>query len=406
MGVTMANSPGFSEAGPAVPTTGRLFYLDWLRVLATLGVFLFHVTNVFSGVRYEIVNAETSDFLIFVAAFFYPWGMPLFFLVAGAASWFALRRRTASQFRHERVYRILVPFLTGTLVLGPVQIYLSWRHLSETGVFSGTLLDFFYHRFPGIGPKLFGAYGYHMWFLGFLFAFSLLALPIFIWLKGVSGRGIVSWLARLCTKRGGILIFIVPPTLLRLGLQPFFPSLQDWADFFTYGAFFILGFLLYADDRFSRAIWRDWRILLGVGLVSIAAATVIGATFELADVEKAPRTFWELSMWALIGVCGWCWVAVVLSLGMRFMNRDSQALRYGQVTLLPFFVVHQPAILAVAYFVVQWQASIGLKLVAVALGSFVISIGLCELVIKRVRVLRLLFGMKDQQPSWVRMAIT
>lgn len=402
----MDNSPGASEVDPAVPIAGRLYYLDWLRVLATLGVFLFHVTNVFSGVRYEIVNAESSDLLIFVAAFFYPWGMPLFFLVAGAASWFALRRRTASQFRQERAYRLLVPFLTGTLLLGPVQMYLSWRHLSETGVFGGTFLDFFIHRFPGIGPKLFGAYGYHMWFLGFLFAYSLLALPIFVWLKGERGHRIVSSLARLCTRRAGILIFILPPTLLRLGLQPLFPSLQDWADFFTYGVFFVLGYLLYADDRFSRAIWRDGWILLGVGLISIVVATVIGATFELSDVERAPRTFWELTMWALIGICGWCWVAVVLSLAMRSMNRDSQALHYGQLTLLPFFVVHQPAILVIAYFVVQWETSILIKLVVVALGAFVLSIGLCELVIKRVRILRLLFGMKDRQPARVRVAIT
>ncbi|MEJ2736358.1 MAG: hypothetical protein P8189_22785 [Anaerolineae bacterium] len=56
-------------------------------------------------------------------------------------------------------------------------------------------------------------------------------------------------------------------------------------------------------------------------------------------------------------------------------------------------MVHQPVILAIAYFVVQWQASIALKLLVVILGAFAVSIGLTELV-KRVGILQVLFGMK------------
>ena len=64
--------------------------------------------------------------------------------------------------------------------------------------------------------------------------------------------------------------------------------------------------------------------------------------------------------------------------------------------ILPFFVVHQPVILAIAYFVVQWQAALLIKLLVVVLGAFAVSIGLTELVIKRVPVLRGMFGMKSE----------
>ena len=83
----------------------------------------------------------------------------------------------------------------GDILLGPVQLYFSWRHRTETGVFDGSFPAFVVDKAPQIGPKWFGAYGYHMWFLGFLFAFSLLALPIFVWLHtflvavtGTSGK--------------------------------------------------------------------------------------------------------------------------------------------------------------------------------------------------------------------------
>jgi glucan biosynthesis protein C len=390
------------RSGAPVTQAGRLFYLDWLRVLATLGVFLFHVSCVFSGLNYEIVNNENSETLFIITAFFFPWGMPLFFLVAGGASWFALRRRAAGQFRRERVYRLLVPFLTGTILLGPVQLYLSWRHRTETGVFDGSFPAFVVNKAPQIGPKWFGAYGYHMWFLGFLFAFSLLALPIFVWLKGENGRRVLSRLAGLCAHRGGILIFVLPPTLTRLGLQSYSPGSQAWADFFTYGVFFVMGFLLFSNEKFSEAIWRDRWILLAVGIISTVAVTAIGMSLESFDIERAPRTSWELVMWGLIAVCGWCWVAFMLFAGARFLNRDSEALRYGQLRLLPFFVVHQPVILFIAYFVVGWEASIPVKMLVVTLGAFTMSIGVCELVIKRVGFLRALFGMKAGQPGLPR----
>ncbi len=394
----MQNQAVSLQTDTTTSRAARLYYLDWLRVLATLGVFLFHASNVFNTANFEIKNTERSEAITIIDVFFYPWGMPLFFLVAGAGSWFALRRRSASQFTRERTLRLLVPFFTGTILLGPIQLYLSWRHRIETGVLNATFQEFVADRLSWISPKLFGAIGYHMWFLGFLFAFSLLALPLFVWLKGEKGRSVVSRLAGLCERRGGILIFIVPLVVVRLALQPFFPELQNWADFFSFGAFFVLGYLLFADERFLQAIRRDWPIMLTVGLVAFLAGMVIAISQASFGVENPPRVFWEFLVWGLIAACGWCWTAFMLFVGMRYMDRDSQALRYGQATILPFFVLHQPVILAIAYFVVQWQASILIKLLVVVLGAFVVSIGLVELVIKRVPILRVMFGMKTEQP--------
>ena len=384
-----------SQITPKAPReTTRLYYLDWLRVLATLGVFLFHASNVFNTTDFEIKNAEGSMAILIIQGLFFPWGMPLFFLVAGAGSWFALRRRTGGQFTRERTLRLLVPFLTGTLLLGPIQLYLSWRHRIEIGVWDGSFLDFVAVRLAYPFPKIFGAVGYHMWFLGFLFAYSLIALPLFIWLKGETGRRFVSRLAGFSERRGAILFFLLPPVVMRLSLHPFFPVQQHWADFFTFGAFFVLGYMMFADERFSQAIRRDWLILLGVGIVLILAAMPIGFLLESFEIEKPPSTFLEFLLWGLIAACGWCWTAFMLFIGMRFLNQDSPALQYGQKTILPFFIVHQPVILAVAYFVVQWDASIWIKLLVVVLGSFAVSLGLTEWVIKHVRFLRILFGMK------------
>jgi glucan biosynthesis protein C len=395
MGAKISQSSVVStQTGSSAQATARLHYLDWLRVLATLGVFLFHAINIFGPAKFEINNAERSDLIMAIQGFFFPWGMPLFFLVAGAGSWFALRRRTAGQFTRERTLRLLVPFFTGTILLGPVQLYLSWSHKSATGVWDGSFVEFVAERLSYPFPKILGAIGYHMWFLGFLFFFSLLALPLFIWLKGEAGRRTISRLAGLCERRGAILVFILPLAVIRLSLQPFFPQLQSWAEFFYFGAFFVLGYLVFADERFLRAIRRDWPILLGVGIAAMLAAMAIVVSMESFDIEMAPATSLEFLLWGLIAACGWCWTAFVLFMGMRYLDRDSKVLRYSLSANLPFFVVHQPVILAIAYFVVQWEASIAIKLLVVVFGAFVVSLGLTELVIKRVGILRLLFGMK------------
>jgi hypothetical protein len=79
---------------------------------------------------------------------------------------------------------------------------------------------------------------------------------------------------------------------------------------------------------------------------------------------------------------------------MRFLHANNRWLRYGQEAVLPFFVLHHPVILVIAYFVVQWNAGLLPKLLVVVLGALAISLGLYELVIRRLDPLRVMFGMK------------
>lgn len=387
-----------TQTDSTVRDTPRLYYVDWLRVIATLGVFLFHASNVFNESDFVIKNAETSLVVTIFQAFFFPWGMPLFFLIAGAGTWFALRRRSAGQYVRERTSRLLVPFIVGSILFGPIQLFLEWSNKIQRGVRQGPFLDFVKARPWSIGPRFFGVVGYHMWFLGFLFCFSLLSLPVFLWFRGAAGRRFVSWIARLCERRGGILLFILPLALVRLGLHPFFPYEHDWADFFCFMAFFILGYMLFADGRFTQAIRRDWPITLGVGIAAFLAFAAITLVTGDINIEAGPRTLVDFSWWGLIAVNGWCWTAFVLFIGMRYLNHTNKWLQYGQEAILPFFVVHQTVIVVIAYFVVQWNTGMLPKMLVVFVGSFVVSIGLYELIIKRVGILRAMFGMKSLRP--------
>src|SRR5512142_3183544 len=105
-----------SDLHGATPESPRLYYLDWLRVIAILIVFLFHAVHPFDFTGWHVKNAEQSLALTIVLVILSMWGMAFFFLVAGAGSWFALQRRTAGQYVSERFKRLLVPFLCGSIL--------------------------------------------------------------------------------------------------------------------------------------------------------------------------------------------------------------------------------------------------------------------------------------------------
>jgi hypothetical protein len=85
----------------------------------------------------------------------------------------------------------------------------------------------------------------------------------------------------------------------------------------------------------------------------------------------------------------------MLFIGMRFLDLTNRWLRYGQEAALPFFVLHQPVIIVIAFFVVQLDASILIKLPVIVISSFLVTLGLYDFIVQRIQPLRLVFGMKS-----------
>jgi peptidoglycan/LPS O-acetylase OafA/YrhL len=383
---------------------GRLYYLDWLRVLLIIGVFLFHALHPFDALLdWHIKNAERSGAVTAILLLIGPWGMPLFFLVAGAASKFALRRRSNRQYISERVTRLLIPFIVGTILLSPFQRYLEALNKDTyQGSFLSFIPEWLARSTSGIriSPAEFGDWGLHLWFLAFLFAYSLLALPVFRWFQRDTGINFIAWLGRLVEVRGGILLFILPLALARILVQPFDPHPQEhtWLDFVYMFLFFILGYIIYSDDRFLSAIRRDRWLLFGSGIVGLAAyfglSVVYGdIVFEWAQKFVLP---WSIILIFAFTLMSWGWALDVLYLAMRHLNFSNKWLVYGNETIMPFYLLHQPVIILISFFVVQWEAGILVKLLVVVISSFLITLGLVELLIRPFRPMRRLFGMKPR----------
>ncbi|MBZ0281993.1 MAG: acyltransferase [Anaerolineae bacterium] len=393
----MQSPQAAQNVDPSTAKMTRLYYLDWLRVVAILGVFLYHSVHAFDLTDWHIKNAEQSELITVFLLFVSPWGMPFFFLIAGTGTWFALRHRTARQYARERFQRLLIPFIFGCLLLTPLMLYFEWMHKVQTAVLNVSFWEFVGSRSMPISCQIFGWAGYHLWFLGFLFSFSLLTLAIFLWFRGEKGQQVAAWLAGLCEHRGGILLGVIPLLLIQLALRPFFPEGEhNWADFCFLMGFFVLGYLLYSDERFMAAIRRDWRLMFPVAVITTMIGMALIIFVDGYDWLARPDLPQFYLLWGLVVVNGWCWVVCVLFMGMRFLDFTNRWLQYGQEAILPFFVFHQPVIMVIAFFVVQWDADILPKLLVVVSSSFVVTAGIYELIVRHSHWLRVMFGMKSQ----------
>jgi glucan biosynthesis protein C len=398
----MQNKTISQQASNPPQKSVRLHYLDWLRVLAILMVFLYHAVHPFDFGDWHIKNVEQSEFITIILAILGLWGMEFFFLMAGAASWFALQRRTAGRYASERFKRLLIPFIVGTILFRPIETYLEWMNRVLRGLLSVSFQEFLgmvaseYASF-GFSPRWFGI-GEHLWFLGFLFSFALITLPLFLWLKGETGRRIVSRVAGFCEHRGGLLSLILPLLVVQLSVRPFFNEEHDWADFVFQMSFFILGYFLFADERFTRTIRRDWWLLLTLGTTIVLSLIVMYAMgLPVMTWGETPAMSQFYFIQSLVTGVAFCYTLTMLFVGMRFLDFTNPRLRYAQEAVLPFFIVHQPVIIAIAFFAVQWSVGISLKLLTVVIGSFAVSIGLYELIIRHIRPLRVLFGMRTRR---------
>lgn len=370
----------------------RLYYLDWLKALIVYGIFLFHVSLVFSIVPWLVSNREHSIVLSAFAGFCFPWGIPAMFMLAGADAWLGLRSRSASHYVRQRFLRLLLPLGLGMVLLTPLQRYLSSGSPPPPPDRLGyAYLAFIQH--PHWDPL-------HLWFLGYLFAISLAALPVLLWLRGPRGRSLISLLVAVAVHRGGLLLLALPLCVSQLVLRPQFPSYQGWADVATYSLVFLFGAVLFSDRRFEASIRRDirWFLALGLGAAITLAVLIYVAPGHLPNDARVPairQAAYSLAWSADI----WCWLLAVLYLGIRWLDFPNRVMDYARESMLPFYVIHHPVVLVVASLVVTLNVGLWPKFGMVAIAGLATTLLIYEFGVRRWRLTRLLFGLKVAKAS-------
>jgi glucans biosynthesis protein C len=361
-----------------------------------LGVFYAHASSLFDILFWHISASQEAD----LAAFGTRWGMSLFFLLAGASAQFSLRTRTPRQFIDERFMRLIIPFVFGVLLLSPFQGYLLDREMAK---FSGSFLQFYPYFFvqirPGVDPDVLASYGSHLWFLAFLFLFSLSALPFFSFLSKFSGQQLIEKLASLCEQPGGIFVFVLPIALIQLTLRAAFPGYREWADFLCWLAYFVSGYLLLAHQRLMQALHKQGLLIGCMSVICVVA--LLGTTYGpgyLSLWENTPSYSFKFELYQLLtSITAWSLMLSALWLAMRFLDVRNRFIAYANEAVLPFYVLHYSVIVIMIFLLTRWQGSTGITFLAVLGCSLLGTLALYNFVVKRVNFLRGMFGMKPKR---------
>jgi acyltransferase-like protein len=328
-----------------------------------------------------------------LALFLAPWVMPLFMVLAGESAWFALARRSSGEYVRERLLRIGLPLVAGILLLVPPQVWLERRLRGE---FEGSLLAFYPRFFDGIYPR--GNFSWHhLWFLVFLLAFALVTLPLFQWLRSPDGRRVLARLARPCEGAAGLAWLVLPAVGIRLAIELLLPGVTllsyDWSNRGLLLLAFVAGFALEAEPGFRRAVDRHWRTALGAALAISAALLAWAWPGHVLARLPAPRSAAGALLWAGYACGTACWLVALLGGARRHLERRAKGLARASALVYPFYVLHHPIVVAVAFAVVRWRLALPAAFVVLWVVSLAATVAFCRIV-ESSSVLRVLFGLR------------
>jgi hypothetical protein len=312
------------------------------------------------------------------------------------------RKAPPSALLRNRTARLLPPLVFGMLVIVPPQSYL--QVVQKFG-YAGSFTDFYAAHYFAFAPQ-FCDRGHcilmptwnHLWFVAYLLVYTaILAL-----LLAMAPRLIRSIERRLAPVLSGPLLLLLPALALaayRIWLQPVFPQtnalIGDWYNHALYATMFAFGYLFALDEGVAAAAQRLRRPAL------IAAIIGYGAFMASWVLRQGSAPSAEaLAVLGLIayGVFQWSAILAILGFGRLWLTRDMPARRYLTDAVFPYYIVHQTAIILTAH----WLREADLPAAAEAAIVIAVTLASCALtyeIVRRVRWLRPLFGLKILSPS-------
>ncbi|WP_379085457.1 acyltransferase family protein [Pedobacter sp. UC225_65] len=344
----------------------RRYDIDWLRVIAIGLLLVYHLSIGFQpwGIMIGfIVNDKTWESLWLPMTMLNIWRIPLLFFVSGMGVYFAIQNRNWKQLLLERGKRILIPFVFGFFCIVPLHIYL-WQYANQW--------ELSYNPNPG-----------HLWFLGNIFSYVVILLPIFMFLKkkenGQMGMWIKKWFATPLSLLVVIAAFVAEAVWVNP--MPYELYAMTWHGFFLGILAFFFGFcfMLAGNDFWNMLLKWKWLFLL--------VAIALYAWRIMQPQLRVP--IYQLPIESIF------WLLSVFAFGFRHLNHPSTVLRYLSQAAYPIYILHMLFLFLGSVLIFPLAIDVRLKFVMVLLFTSVGCLALYEFVIRRIGFLRLLFGLKN-----------
>jgi hypothetical protein len=326
----------------------RLFYVDWLRIAAFALLVLYHVGMLYVPWHFHVKQSPTHAALEPLMRLSNPWRMGLLFVISGLATGLMLGRPGLAR---ERSKRLLLPLLFGMALIVPPQ---AWLQVREQFGYGGSYLDFLRLYFSAYGgfcnarECLVLPTWNHLWFLPYLWSYTMLAL---LALQGLPG----AWLRRLADRLAGVSGWplLLGPALLLGGLRALlFPRfgethalVDDWAAHAAYLPLFAFGLLLARRQQLLCVLQALRWPALGLGLAGWAL--LVGIPGLLPGWPTVPE--WQrLPMRWAFAAAQWGGIVAAFGFARAHWNADHRWRAPLTEAVFPLYLVHQTILIAAA----------------------------------------------------------
>ena len=370
----------------------RLNFLDWLRIGAFGLLVLYHVGMYYVPWPFHVKSPHPVAGLEPWMRLTEPWRMSLIFLVSGAATAHLLRDGASGRWLLRRTRFLLLPLLTGVVLVVPPQTY--FEVVQKFGYPDGFLA--FLGRYfsvlsnsrdfcEGVGAEarcLVMPTWNHLWFLPYLWCYTVVLYGVIRWFPAVT-RTFATTLTRGLHGAGLFLLPTLWLVLCRGMLQPRYPQTHAlWGDLYAhamYGFAFGMGVLLMRMEG-------GWSRLAAARHVALVVAALAWAVLAFTTV---PRSLGP----ALTALFQWSAITALLGLAVTRFDRDAPVRPVLAEAVFPVYLVHQTVMIVLSQALLGWSLPVGVEALVLLSATGGISFGVYWLV-RRQAFLRPWFGLR------------
>lgn len=298
----------------------RKNYIDNLRWITILILIPYHTAqawNVWGEPNYIIF--EGNRWISSIVVFFSPYFMPLLFVLAGISTKFALQKRTSKEYLNERVKKLFVPLVFGTMTFMPIMSYIGnkFNYAYSDGLLKHYTV--FFTKYTDLTGADGGFSLGQFWFLLYLLIISIVSVGIlYLWKKIIplGDNKIPFWL------------------VCMLGLPLLFIS--DWLSiggksFVEYTYLFLIGYIVFGNEKILCEAEKKCWLLLVIGLV---AAILNVYLFIWIDKEVTLlNTFAKC-------VSEWMMIIALLGLAKKHLDFKGKISNYMQKRSFLIYIYH------------------------------------------------------------------
>lgn len=391
-------SPASSFAQPAQPaqpaSSGglqRLYFLDWLRVLAFAYLVIYHTGLMYVSWSWHISADYQSEGLKLVLMLSSLWRLDLLFFVSGVAISYMITKISIKDFVKSRLTRLLIPLIFGTLIVMGPQAYFE---ALQKGLTDKSYWDFYLHDYLSFtwkdGMSVPMPVYYQLWYVLYLLVYSLFLIPFLIWVKSEKSQAFCAALDRL-SGRYYMLIWlpICVYSLIKITLSDY-PTTHalydDWQRHAVYLFILMLGILMVR----MPGIWQKIEAVIAPVLV----LALMGYALLLITYFKPDWVLFAYQEALIDAWVKWTWILLLIGAARKFLSFNSPLLTQLNGAVYPFFILHQSLLISFGYYIAMSALPWWAQFISIIALTYAAAWLIYRVIILPFKPLRLVFGVK------------